>query len=61
MKIKQREKLKGEVYLTRKFPDLRYALITAVCGTNFSELRKFEPTNNRHVMSHTMCIFRNEH
>ena len=23
-KIKQREKLKGEVYLTRKFPDLRY-------------------------------------
>ena len=22
-KIKQREKLKGEVYLTRKFPDLR--------------------------------------
>ena len=23
-KIKQREKLKGKVYLTRKFPDLRY-------------------------------------
>ena len=43
-KIKQREKLKGEVYLTRKFPDLRYIVIdyvepmhsfTVICSFKF--------------------------
>ena len=52
-KTKQREKLKGEVYLMRKFPDLRYFINAAIISEHWEGVPKIllgfvtEPENHK--------------